>query len=40
MLAGRPTTEGAAAARNVADQYLRKFPRGSYAGAARALRDR
>jgi ferric-dicitrate binding protein FerR (iron transport regulator)/TolA-binding protein len=31
---------GAAAARNVADQYLRKFPRGSYAGAARALRDR
>ena len=31
---------GAAAARNVADQYLRQFPRGSYAGAARALRDR
>jgi len=31
---------GAAAARNVADQYLRSFPRGSYAGAARALRDR
>jgi TolA-binding protein len=31
---------GAAAARNVADQYLRRFPRGSYAGAARALRDR
>ena len=29
---------GAAAARNVADQYLRRFPRGSYAGAARALR--
>jgi len=28
----------AAAARNVADQYLRRFPRGSYAGAARALR--
>jgi hypothetical protein len=29
---------GAAAARNVAEQYLRMFPRGSYAGAARALR--
>ena len=29
---------GPAAARNVADQYLRRFPRGSYAGAARALR--
>jgi hypothetical protein len=29
---------GAAAARNVAEQYLRQFPRGSYAGAARALR--
>ena len=29
---------GAAAARNVAEQYLRRFPRGSYAGAARALR--
>jgi FecR-like protein len=28
---------GAAAARNVAEQYLRRFPRGSYAGAARAL---
>lgn len=28
---------GAAAARNVAEQYLRAFPRGSYAGAARAL---
>jgi len=29
---------GAGAARSVADQYLRRFPRGSYAGAARALR--
>jgi ferric-dicitrate binding protein FerR (iron transport regulator) len=28
---------GAAAARNVAEQYLRRFPRGGYAGAARAL---
>jgi len=28
---------GAAAARNVAEQYIRRFPRGSYAGAARAL---
>jgi len=28
---------GAAAAHNVADQYLHRFPRGSYAGAARAL---
>ena len=29
---------GAGAARSVAEQYLRRFPRGSYAGAARALR--
>jgi hypothetical protein len=28
---------GPAAARNVAEQYIRRFPRGSYAGAARAL---
>jgi hypothetical protein len=28
---------GAAAARNVAEQYVRSFPRGSYAGAAQAL---
>ncbi|HXU01625.1 MAG TPA: FecR family protein [Polyangia bacterium] len=28
---------GAAAARNVAEQYIRRFPRGSYAGAAHAL---
>jgi ferric-dicitrate binding protein FerR (iron transport regulator) len=28
---------GPAAARNVAEQYVRRFPRGSYAGAARAL---
>ena len=28
---------GAAAARNVAEQYLRRYPRGGYAGAARAL---
>ena len=28
---------GAGAARNVAEQYLRRFPRGGYAGAARAL---
>jgi len=28
---------GPAAAHNVADQYLHRFPRGSYAGAARAL---
>jgi FecR protein len=28
---------GAAAAHNVAEQYLHRFPRGSYAGAARAL---
>jgi hypothetical protein len=28
---------GAAAARNVAEQYIRRFPRGSYAGAAQAL---
>src|SRR6185436_16114588 len=27
---------GAAAAHNVAEQYLRRFPRGSYAGASRA----
>jgi hypothetical protein len=29
---------GAAQARDVADEYVRRFPRGSYAGAARALR--
>ena len=29
---------GAGAARSVAEQYVRRFPRGSYAGAARALR--
>ncbi len=29
---------GSAAARGVADEYVRRFPRGSYAGAARALR--
>jgi FecR protein len=29
---------GAARARDVADEYVRRFPRGSYAGAARALR--
>jgi len=28
---------GPAAARNVAEQYIRRFPRGSYAGAAHAL---
>jgi TolA-binding protein len=28
---------GSAAARNIAEQYLGRFPRGSYAGAARAL---
>ena len=30
---------GAAQARTVADEYVRRFPRGSYAGAAQALRD-
>ncbi len=30
---------GVSAAREVADQYLRRFPRGTYAGAARALRE-
>jgi TolA-binding protein len=29
---------GGAKARDVADEYVRRFPRGSYAGAARALR--
>ena len=29
---------GPAAARDVAEEYVRRFPRGSYAGAARALR--
>ncbi len=29
---------GAARARDVADEYVRRFPRGSYAGAAGALR--
>jgi len=29
---------GGATARDVADEYVRRFPRGSYAGAARALR--
>jgi TolA-binding protein len=29
--------QGAAAARSVAEQYVRQFPRGSYAGAAHAL---
>ena len=29
--------EGAAAARQIADEYIRRFPRGTYAGAARAL---
>jgi hypothetical protein len=29
---------GGTAARGVADEYVRRFPRGSYAGAARALR--
>ena len=28
---------GPAAAHNVAEQYLHRFPRGGYAGAARAL---
>jgi hypothetical protein len=28
---------GAGAARNVAEQYIRRFPHGSYAGAAQAL---
>jgi len=30
--------EGVASARPVAEEYLRRFPRGSYAGSARALR--
>jgi len=30
---------GVAQARTVADEYVRRFPRGSYAGAAQALRD-
>jgi TolA-binding protein len=30
---------GAPAARQVAEEYLRRFPNGTYAGAARALRD-
>jgi TolA-binding protein len=30
---------GEATARGVADEYVRRFPHGSYAGAARALRD-
>jgi hypothetical protein len=30
---------GVAEARGVADEYVRRFPHGSYAGAARALRD-
>jgi len=30
---------GVAQARTVADEYVRRFPHGSYAGAARALRD-
>jgi hypothetical protein len=29
---------GAASARPIAEEYLRRFPEGSYAGAARALR--
>jgi TolA-binding protein len=29
--------EGAAAARQIADEYIRRFPKGTYAGAARAL---
>ncbi len=32
-------TLGAPAARQVAEEYLRQFPNGTYAGAARALRD-
>jgi hypothetical protein len=32
--------EGLAAARNVAREYLRRFPHGTYAGAARALSDK
>ncbi len=31
--------EGVASARLVAEEYLRRFPTGTYAGAARALRD-
>jgi TolA-binding protein len=30
---------GVGTARGVADEYVRRFPHGSYAGAARALRD-
>jgi ferric-dicitrate binding protein FerR (iron transport regulator)/TolA-binding protein len=37
MIAVREVS-GPAAARDVADEYVRRFPRGSYAGAARALR--
>ena len=29
--------DGAAAARQIADEYIRRFPKGTYAGAARAL---
>jgi hypothetical protein len=29
---------GVTTARTVADEYVRRFPRGSYAGAAQALR--